>query len=122
LAKDRFQSRHDVPWSTRREIPDGLIVDAADQYEEACRLSFKQPPGSGVVLPLMNTAAISIALYLKSLSAKRIYTADTDMPEISKVSVYAEKECHALKSLFSAISQDMRDKLTAHLIMSFDPS
>jgi hypothetical protein len=113
LAQDRVQSRHDVPWSTRREIPDSQIVDAADQYEKACRLLFKQPPGSGVVLPFMNTAAISIELYLKSLSAKRIYTADTDMPEISKVSVYAEKTGHCLKSLFDAIPEEIRVKLIA---------
>jgi hypothetical protein len=61
----------------------------------------------------MNTAAISIELYLKSLSAERIYTADTDMPEISVVSAYAEKTGHLLKSLFDAISEDIRVKLTA---------
>jgi hypothetical protein len=72
----------------------------------------KQPPGSGVLLPLVNTAAISIELYLKSLSAERIYTADTDMPEISTVSAYAERTGHCLKTLFDAISEDIRIELT----------
>jgi hypothetical protein len=111
MAQDRVQSRHDIAWSTQREIPDSHIVDTADQYEDACRLLIS--PGSGVVLPAMNTAAISIELYLKSLSAKRIYSADTDMPEISTISVYAERTGHHLKSLFDAISEDIRVKLTA---------
>jgi hypothetical protein len=73
----------------------------------------KQPPGSGVLLPLVNTAAISIELYLKSLSAERIYIADTDMPEISTVSAYAERTGHCLKTPFNAISEDIRTELTA---------
>ena len=45
----------------RQEIPNPQILDAADQYEEARKLLAEQPPGSGVLLPLMiftNTAAI----------------------------------------------------------------
>ncbi|MGO9740058.1 MAG: hypothetical protein ACLPN5_00740 [Roseiarcus sp.] len=113
MATNRPESRCDVPWSKRREIPDSQILDAANQYENACRLLSHQPPGSGVLLPFMNTAAISIELYLKSLSAERLYTADTDMPDISIVSALAEKTGHKLKTLFNAISKEIHAKLTA---------
>jgi hypothetical protein len=112
MARNSPQSRPDVPWSKRREIPDSLILDAADQYEAACRLLFR-PPGSGVSLPFMNTAAISIELYLKSLSAVRIYTADSDMPDMSTISAWPEKTGHFLESLFDVIANDTRVKLTA---------
>ncbi len=49
--KKRPQSRGNVPWSKRQEIPDAQVLDAADQYEEARKLLAKQPPGSGVLLP-----------------------------------------------------------------------
>ena len=47
-------------WETRREIPDPQVRDAADQYEAARELLSAQPPGSGVLLPLMNTAAVEV--------------------------------------------------------------
>jgi hypothetical protein len=60
----------------------------------------------------MNTAAVSIELYLKSLSAQRIYTANNDMSDASVVSAYPEKACHSLEELFDTIREDLRDKLT----------
>lgn len=113
MTKNRPQSRPDVPWATRQEIPDWQIVDAADQYEDACRLLSKQPPGSGVVLPLINSAALSIELYLKSFSAERIYTASPHVPEVSVVTAYAKNTGHELKKLFEAISDEIRAKLAA---------
>ena len=111
MRKNRPQSRSDVPWSKRREIPDRQIVGAADQYEKACRLLLAQPPESGVVLPLINSAALSIELYLKSLSAERIYTRDIMMPEASAVTAYASVADHSLRPLFKAISDDVREML-----------
>ena len=111
MAKNRPQSRSDVPWSKRWQIPDCQIVDAPDQYEEAFRLLLAQPPGSGVVLPLVNSAAVSIELYLKSLSAERIYTADAMMREGSVVTAYASIAGHSLKPLFEAIVDEVRAKL-----------
>src|SRR5690349_8739778 len=83
--KKRSPSRRDVPWSKRQEIPDPQVLDAADQYEEARKLLAKQPPGSGLLLPLMNTAAVAVELYLKCLSAELIYIEDEHMPEVSRV-------------------------------------
>jgi hypothetical protein len=119
MARNPPQSRGDVPWSKRREIPDGQIFDAANQYENACRL-LSQPP-SGVLLPFMNAAAISIELYLKCLRAERISTADSDMPDISIVSARAEKTGHRLESLFDVISDDIRVKLTAEFDKELRP-
>lgn len=111
MRKNRPQSRSDAPWSKRQQIPDLQIVDAADQYEKVCRLLLAQPPGSGVVLPLINSAAVSIELYLKSLSAERIYTRDTLMPKASVVTACASVSGHVLEPLFKGISDDVRTKL-----------
>jgi hypothetical protein len=110
MRKSRPQSRPEAPWSKRRQIPDRQVVGAADQYEEACRL-LPQSPGSGVVLPLMNLAAVSIELYLKSLSAERIYRAHPTMSDVSVVAACASVAGHLLKPLFEAISDDVRTKL-----------
>ena len=112
--KKRPQSREDVPWSKRQEIPDPQVLDAADQYEEARKLLAGQPPGSGVLLPLMNTAAMAVELYLKCLSAELIYIEDEHMPEVSRV--YANLTIprghgHGLVALLDAMPKDIRRSL-----------
>lgn len=110
MKKNRPKSRSDVPWSKRQQIPDSQIVDVADQYEDACKLLFDHT--HGVLWPTMNTAAVSIELYLKSLSAERIYTPDSMMPEASVITAYALFGGHPLKPLFEeAISDEVRTKL-----------
>jgi hypothetical protein len=111
MRKGRPQSRFDARRSRRRQIPEGQIVGAADQYEKACQLLLAQPPGSGVVLPLKNSAAVSIELYLKSLSAERIYTAHPLIRDVSVVTASASVTKHHLKTLFDAITDDVRTKL-----------
>jgi hypothetical protein len=63
------------------------------------------------VLPQINAAAVSIELYLKSLSAERIYRADADMPEMSVVSASPAKATHSLPEQFGEISEEIRDQL-----------
>ena len=103
LMKKRLQNQSDVPWRKRQEIPDPQILDAADQYGEACKLLDEQPPGSGVLLPLMNTAAIAVELYLKCLSAELIYVEDDQMPEVSRVYAEPARREHNLLALLRAI-------------------
>jgi hypothetical protein len=110
MTKQRPKSRSDVGWRKRREIPDRQIVGAADQYAAACELL---EPRRGVLLPQINAAAVSVELYLKSLSAERIYTADADMPEMSVVSTYPAKASHSLREQFGEISEEIRDQLIA---------
>ena len=117
--KKRPQSRGDVPWSKRQEIPDLQVLDAADQYEEARKLLKEQPPGSGVLLPLMNTAAMAVELYLKCLSAELIYVEDEQMPEASRVyaaPAITSEQGHNLVALFNVIPSDVR----CSLINAFD--
>ena len=110
ISPKRPQSRKDVPWSKRQEIPDPQILDAAQQYENACKLLDEQPPSRGVLLPLMNTAAVAVELYLKCLSAELIYVEDDLMPKSSRV--YAAPEIgHGLVALLNAMHQDTRDSL-----------
>ena len=108
--KKRPQSREDVPWSKRQEIPDPQILDAAQQYESACKLLNEQPPGRGVLLPLMNTAAIAVELYLKCLSAEVIWVEDNLMPEMSRVYAAPERG-HGLVSLLKVMPHDVRTSL-----------
>ena len=67
----------------------------------------KQPLDSVEVLPLMNTAAVAVELYLKCLSAELIYIEDDLTPEGSFV--YSEaKRVHGLVELLGAIPEDVR--------------
>ena len=109
--KKRPQSREDVPWSKRQEIPDPQVLDAADQYEEARKLLAEQPPGSGVLLPLMNTAAIAVELYLKRLAAELIHVEDEQMPEVSRVYAEPARRGHNLVALLDAMPPDVRCSL-----------
>ena len=105
-------SRPDVPWTKRQEIPDIQILDAADQYQRASKLLAEQPLGSVEVLPLMNTAAMAVELYLKSLSAELIYIKDALMPEASlvysKSAITTGKGGHSLVGLLEAMSTEVR--------------
>ncbi len=106
------QSRPDVPWTKRQEIPDIQILDAADQYQRASKLLAEQPLGSIEVLPLMNTAAMAVELYLKCLSAELIYIKDDLMPEASRVyskpAITTGKEGHGLVGLLEAMPTKVR--------------
>ena len=113
--KKKPQSREDVLWSKRQEIPDPQILDAADQYEAARKLLAEQPPGSGVLLPLMNIAAVAVELYLKCLSAELIHVEDEQMPDVSQVYA-APVQGHGLVNLLDAIPPD----IGRSLINSFD--
>lgn len=101
-------------WNIRREIPDMQIRDAADQYETARQLLAAQPPGLGILLPLMNVSVMAIELYLKCLSAKKVYipiTHDLETHSINRV--YSEPIVggHVLTNIFSGIPDDIRDEL-----------
>lgn len=62
--KKKLPIRDDAPWTKRQEIPDPQVLDAADQYEEACRILAGQ--ASGILFPLMNVASMAVELYLIS--------------------------------------------------------
>ena len=93
------------------------ILDAAEQYDDACQVLEKQPPGSGVLLPQLNTAAVAIELFLKSLSSKSIFV---PLPNSDGYRVYAEPESkhHNLVELFDGIPEDIRDELESRFSTS----
>ena len=102
-------SAHPRPWHRRQEIPDPQVRDAADQFESARKILFAQVPGSGVLCPLMNTAAIAIELYLKCLSAEKVYI---DAGEgWSKVSATPSMRCHVLTMLLDKVGSDVEHEL-----------
>ena len=106
------QSRPDVPWTKRQEIPDIQIRDAANQYERAAKLLAEQPLENVEILPLMNTAAMAVEFYLKSLSAELIYIKDDLMPEASlvysKPAITTGKAGHGLVGLLEVIPPRVR--------------
>lgn len=101
-------------WKSRREIPDPQVRDAADQYEAAHELLSAQPPGSGVLLPSMNTAAVAIELYLKCLSAETLHVPtgdDSGCVTVHAAPVLSGKKGHELTALFDKIPDDVRSEL-----------
>jgi hypothetical protein len=97
------------PSHRRQEVPDPQVRDAADQFESARKLLFAQPPGSGLLLPPMNTAAIAIELYLKCLSAEKVYTENGG--GWSKVSAIPATRCHVLTTLLGKVGGDVEHEL-----------
>ena len=85
--------------------------DAADQFDDARLLLDAQPAGSGVLLPLMNSAAVALELYLKSLGAVTIHTPTPGFPRFSKVTARARTKGHDLVGRLKAIPNDVRQSL-----------
>jgi hypothetical protein len=71
-------------------IPNPQVLDAPEQYFNACVALEKLPPDSGVVLPLLHSAAISLELYLKYLAAEDVYILLEDSPVIGIHRVHAK--------------------------------
>jgi hypothetical protein len=100
-----------TPWKKRREIPDPQVQDVAEQYDDARQLLQQQQPGSGVLLPLLNTAAVAVELFLKSLSSELIHVPVDGFEGLSTVHAVAEQKHHRLVDLFDSIQDDVRSQL-----------
>jgi len=99
------------PWKKRMRIPDPQVRDAAEQYDDARQLLWQQPPGSGLLLPLLNTAAVAVELFLKSLSSELLHVPVNDFNGVSTVHAVPELQHHRLVELFNNIPDDMRSQL-----------
>lgn len=99
------------PWNKRQQIPDAQVRDAADQYDDARQLLDALPIGTGVVLPLLNTAAVAVELYLKSLGSQTIHRPEAGFPAVSRVYAAPEVKRHMLDELLDAIPDDIRRQL-----------
>ncbi len=109
-----MSNRTEQEWKSRKEIPNAQIKDAADQYNAARIILNDLAPGSGVLLPSMNTAAVAIELYLKSLSAEVIHVPDEGWD--GWYTVYAEpskniRSSHRLVSILGSVPEDIRSDL-----------
>ena len=105
-------------WESRREVPNPSIKDAADQYEQARLILSGHPPGTGVLLPMMNAAGMAIELYLKCLAAEVIHIPEqkTDTPEIDEPQSYsvhaiANEGGHEFNLILDQINDDIRCRL-----------
>jgi hypothetical protein len=94
-------------WVRRQRIPDAQVRDAADQYDAARELLEREPPEVGVLLPLINTAAVAIELYLKCLCSEVVHTPADEVPGLWRVTAAPERG-HGLTKLFEAIPKDVQ--------------
>lgn len=112
-------------WKSRREIPNPSIKDAADQYDQARLILKKNPPGIGVLLPMMNAAGMAIELYLKCLAAEVIHIPEQnafrpDMPEIDEVQSYSvHAKANAGGHKFNLILDEIEDDIRCRLESSY---
>ena len=80
------------------------------QYDNARRtLSSLQ----GVLHPLLNTSAMALELYLKSLSSESVYRPESTFPEVSRIFAAPDARSHDLEKLLDAIPTDIRQQLEA---------
>jgi hypothetical protein len=102
MSQDSLQ-----PWKRRQEIPDPQVKDAANQYEASRKFLENQPPGSGVLLPLLNVSAIAIELYLKCLSSEKVYEPTGD--SVGSSIIHAKPlRGHDLKRQFGFIPNEIK--------------
>ena len=95
-------------WRSRREIPNPQIRDAADQYEQARLILSRQPPGTGVILPRINAAAMAIELYLKCLAGEVVHVPEGDDLQSTVVHAQASTGGHKFTRIFCEIEEDVR--------------
>jgi hypothetical protein len=100
-------------WKKRMKIPDPQVLDAAKQYDDARQSLLQARCG---LLPLLNTAAVAVELFLKSLSFETIHVPVDDPlgpPGLSIVYAAAPQrgKTHDLAPLFDIIPDDIRDRL-----------
>jgi len=95
-------------WSKRTEIPDPQVRDVADQFESARKLLHAQSPGSGLLYPLMNAAAVAIELYLKCLSADKTYA---DAGRGWSIVSATPQHGHGLTTLLGRVEPELREEL-----------
>jgi hypothetical protein len=96
-------------WTRRVELPDDSVRDAADQFERGRQVLLEGlVPGCGILLPYLNTSAVAIELYLKSLASELVYTADDSLDGLYRVHSRASSPSHGLVALFDAAPDDVR--------------
>jgi hypothetical protein len=100
------------PWKRRYQLPDRSVHEAAGQIEEGSQVQWKAvTPGTGALLPFLNVAAVTIELYLKSVSSSLNFVPQDDGGDI----VYSapNKHGHEPSKLLKAVEPALRDQLEA---------
>lgn len=105
-------------WKIRTQVPDQQIRDVADQYEEARRLLWALPPGSGVLHPAINASIIAVELYLKSLTSESVHVPLKD--EIDGARVYSKPQVpnHRLEEIYDAIKPELKPEIEQQFRLS----
>lgn len=112
--------KYSQEWKTRREVPNPQIKDAADQYEQARQILGKQPPGAGVLLPLISTATMAVELYLKCLAGEVIHVPESD--DLQSCAVYAQANVggHKFTTILGEIDEDVQRQMESIYVNATD--
>lgn len=103
----------------RQEIPNCQVKDAADQFMSAWTLLNKEPPGTGILLPLINAATVSIELYLKCLSSEVVFTPEGTVDNMFVVTAKPQQFGHKLVSIFEKIPKKYQTKINQNYASIF---
>ena len=114
----RTIEKYPQEWKSRREIPNPQIKDAAEQYEQARQILAKQPPGAGVLLPLVNSAAMAIELYLKCLAGEVIEVPESDGLQSCVVYAQANTGGHQFTTILCTTDEDIRRQMESIYLKS----
>jgi hypothetical protein len=95
---------------TRRTTPNQEILDVANQYHEASKILrdryvSREHKDSGILLPLINTAAMAVELYVKSLSAEESLESNSGW---IKIKPQPSRKGHRLKELYDVIEDSVK--------------
>jgi hypothetical protein len=90
------------------EVPNSQVLATAQQFHSAFLLLENGSRSSRVVLPAFHCAAISLELYLKSLSAYEVAIPISEQSSVSFVRAKHPKKSHVLADLFDLAPEDIR--------------
>ncbi|SDL57707.1 hypothetical protein SAMN05660337_3307 [Maridesulfovibrio ferrireducens] len=96
------------------EIPDPCVLDVADQFYKGAMVLHGQPAFSGVVVPMITNAVLSLELYIKSLNTISVIKEYEDFGngvKGGKVTGVPRVKVHTLSLLLGAIPKEVIDNI-----------
>jgi len=108
-------------YKMRQQIPDDLVKDAAEQFMSGWKLLEQNIiPGSGLLLPFINTGTLVIELYLKCLSSKVIHTPEGQIKDMYIVTAAPQKSGHNLCNIFKKIPESYKVEMQQAYASTYD--
>ncbi|MFQ2614755.1 hypothetical protein [Aeromonas caviae] len=95
----------------RLEIPNLMVFDSAEQFYDGAKILNELPPGSGVLLPIITSAALALELYIKSLNVRSViedYRAYKNGGYGGRVKEIPFKGTHVLSTLLNSVIDEIK--------------